>query len=157
PRGLLERCRLCEVRAARVGDRGDAHAALFARMAGELLQPGNAGLAQALGVGHDVRLGNAHEIRCAEELPDLELVLERELAHRPQLAGEHGALLVVELHDDDSSRAWLPMRAPPCPTSRSRASGIARSRRASRRSATRPAVPGAPGTAPRAPLSRSLR
>jgi hypothetical protein len=97
-RGLAEERGLGEVGAARVGDRRDAHAAAAFLRRGEAFQPAHAGLAEALGVGHDVGLGDGDEVLRAEELTDLDLVLEREPGHRAELSGEDAALFLAQSH-----------------------------------------------------------
>ena len=61
-------------------------------------QPAHTRLAEALGVGHDVGLRHRHEIRRAEKLADLDLMLQRLLANRALLAGEDLLLLVAQPH-----------------------------------------------------------
>ena len=87
-----------EIGAARVGDRRDAHAAAAFVRRGEAFQPAHAGLAQALGVGHDVGLRHGDEVLRAEELADLDLVLEREPGHRAELSGEDASLFFAQPH-----------------------------------------------------------
>jgi hypothetical protein len=67
-------------------------------LAPQRLEPGDARLAQALGVGHDVRLRHRHEIGGAEELAHLDLVLERALRRRAVLARQHRSFEIVQLH-----------------------------------------------------------
>jgi hypothetical protein len=52
-------------------------------------EPFDPGLAQRLGVGHDVRLRNRQEIARAEIAAELQLMLYRPAARRPQCAAEH--------------------------------------------------------------------
>ena len=93
PRGLLEHARLREIRSTRVCDCRHAHHGVLQRF-----QPAHARLAEAFAVGHDVRLRHRHEIRGAEELAHLDLMLDRLLHCAPVLAREHGALEIVQIH-----------------------------------------------------------
>ena len=111
--GLAEHAGFREVGAARIGDGRDAHAALAGRRLGEPLEPAHAGLAEAFGVGHDVRLRHRHEIGGAEEIADRDLVAQRLLRDRAVLAGENVLLFVVQFHSVHSivapdSRTALP-------------------------------------------------
>ena len=72
--GLLQALVGGEIEPARIGDGGDAHAALRLGLRRQPFQPGDAGFAQALGVGHDVRLADRHEIGGVEELADRDLM-----------------------------------------------------------------------------------
>lgn len=58
-------------------------------------------LAETFGVGHNV-LCHRHEIRRAEECRYLEPMLERKLPDTALLAGQHRALVLVELHRIDT-------------------------------------------------------
>src|SRR3954464_4965184 len=97
-RGLAEERGVGEVGAAGVGDRRNAHVAAAFLCRGEAFQPAHAGLAEALGVGHDVGLGHGDEVFRAEDLADLDLVLEREPGHRAELSGEDAALFLAQPH-----------------------------------------------------------
>ena len=61
-------------------------------------EPGDARLAQALGVGHDVRLADGHEVGRIEELADGDLVAHGPLADGPLLARQHGAFFLGQAH-----------------------------------------------------------
>ncbi len=74
---------------------GHAHRGAFV---GKRLHPLDARFAEALGVGHDVRLRHRHEVRGAEEIADPDLVLDRAPHRVPELARLHGALHVVQSH-----------------------------------------------------------
>jgi hypothetical protein len=96
PVRLAEHRGLVEIGAARVGDGRDAH--LPVPGVGQPLEPHDAGLPQALGVGHDVRLRHRHEVCRAEEFADLDLVLDGGPGHEAHFAGQHRALFLVQLH-----------------------------------------------------------
>ena len=66
----------------------------------QAFEPGDARLAQALGVGHDVRLADGHEIGRIEEVADGDLVAHGPLAHGPLLARQHGAFFLGQAHAD---------------------------------------------------------
>ena len=95
---VLEVGRPLEVGTAGVGDRRYSHAPFGRRQRGQRLQPGDARLAKALGVGHHVRLGHRHHVGGAEEAADLQLVLERKPSGAAGLAGQHAALFIVQPH-----------------------------------------------------------
>ena len=103
--GLLEALVGGEIEPARVGDGGDAHAPLSLGRRRQPFEPGDAGLAQALGVGHHVRLADGHEVGRIEELADGDLVTHGPLAHGPQLARQHGPLFLGQAHGDLISSA----------------------------------------------------
>src|SRR5204862_5286150 len=96
-RGLPEHAGFGEVGAARVRDGGYADAWVV-RTRRKRLEPAHSGLTEAFGVGHDVGLRHRHEIRCAEKLADLDLMLQGLLADRTLLAGEDVVLLVGKPH-----------------------------------------------------------
>ena len=98
--GLLEALVAVEVEAARIGDGGDAHAPLLARQGGQLLEPIDTRWAEALGVGHDVRLADRHEIGRVEELADRDLMADGPLAGRAVLARQHGLFFVAQSHPE---------------------------------------------------------
>ena len=93
---------------------GNAHAALAFGRAASAFQPAHAGLAEALGVGHDVRLRHRHEIRRAEELADLDLMLRAPAAGPGRACPARMSLLfVIQPHCHQSivapeSRTALP-------------------------------------------------
>jgi hypothetical protein len=65
----------------------------------EKLDPG---LAQRLGVGHDMRLGDLDEIRCVEETSDAHHVLDRPAARLAEFAIQHRLLFGVQFHRGQS-------------------------------------------------------
>src|SRR5207244_9876984 len=98
PCGMAEQMRLGKVSAARIGDGGDAHAALAFGGGGEAFKPLHAGLAQAFGVGHDVGLRDRYEVRSTEEFADLDLVPQGLSRHRAGFPRQDVLFFVVELH-----------------------------------------------------------
>ena len=68
------------------------------RQARHALEPFDPGDPEQLGVGHDVRLADRNEIAGAEILSDLDLMLDRPLRRRAELAGPHRVFLVGQLH-----------------------------------------------------------
>src|SRR5207302_837149 len=93
-------------------DRWDAHLLpILGR--DKALEPAHAGLAEAFGVCHDVRLRDWHEIRRSEEFADLDLVLQGLLQDRTTLARKNMLLFVVELHRSQSGVA-PDVRPPNC-------------------------------------------
>ena len=103
--GLAKKRRLGEVGAARIGDGRNAHLPLTLGGSGESFQPAHAGFAEAFGIGHDVRLRHRHEILGAEELADLDLMLQRLPSNRAGFAGQDILLFVVQLHQAQSTVA----------------------------------------------------
>ena len=71
----------------------------------QAFQPSHTCLAQALGVGHDVRLADGHEIGRIEEFADGDLMANGPLADRPLLASEHSAFFIGQAHGS------LPLRS----------------------------------------------
>ena len=96
--GLLQALVRVEVETARIGDGGNAHAALRLGQLGQLLEPHNAGFAQTLGVGHDVGLAHRHEIGRVEEIADRDLMLDGPLAGGAFLPRQHGVFFIRETH-----------------------------------------------------------
>ena len=102
-RGLPQHVGLGEVSAARIGDGRHAHAPLSFGNRGQSLQPAHPGLAEALGVGHDVGLRHRHQILGAEEFADLDLMLQGLLRQEAGLARENILFFVVQFHSHHSS------------------------------------------------------
>jgi hypothetical protein len=73
---LFQFCGGAEIGAARVGDGGDADAAVRGRHRGEAFQEGHAGFAEGFGIRHDVGLPDRDEIPRAEIGSDTDLVLD---------------------------------------------------------------------------------
>jgi hypothetical protein len=92
----------------RVGDGRDADLPLTRRELRPALKPFDAGAAKRLGIGHDVRLGDRHEISRTEIGADFDLVLDRPLPQRAEFAGPYRLFLVGELHDDMAARSAGP-------------------------------------------------
>jgi hypothetical protein len=112
-RGLAQQIGIGKIGAARIGNRRGPHPPLPVGGRGQSLQPSHAGLAKAFGVGHQMRLRHRHQILGAEELSDLDLVLQGLLRNEARFAGQNIFLFVVELHLDRSilnpaSRTALP-------------------------------------------------
>src|SRR5581483_1008829 len=98
PRLLLEPHRGSEIGAARIGDGRDADAALRRRKTRHPLEPFDTCGAERLGVSHDVRLTDRHEILRTEESANLDLVIDRPGDRRPEFAGAHRLFFTGEFH-----------------------------------------------------------
>ena len=85
----MSRAACGEVGAARIGDRGNANPPLISRQSGPTFEPLDAGDAEQFRVGHDVGLRDRDEILGAEIVADLDLMLDRPLPQRAELAGAH--------------------------------------------------------------------
>src|SRR5581483_11552830 len=96
--GLSKQVRMREIGASGIGDGGHADFALTFSGGGKAFQPSHAGLAQALGVGHDVGLRDGYEVGGIEEFADLDLMLQGKLRQRAGAACEDVLLFVVEVH-----------------------------------------------------------
>ena len=96
-----------EIGAARVGDGRNTDPTLAFCGRSKAFQPLHAGFAEAFGVGHDVGLRHRHEIGGVEELPDLDLVSQRELRQRAGLACKNVPFFVVEFHQSIFTPASL--------------------------------------------------
>ena len=86
---------MAEIDAARVGNHRDAHAAVFGRLRGHLFEKGYPGFTQRFGVGHNMRLGNRHEIGRVEKTPDLHHVFHRPATRLAHFAIAHGLFFVA--------------------------------------------------------------
>ena len=102
---LFKLIRRRKVRAARIGDGRNANAPLLRRQARHALQPFDAGRAEQLGVGHDVRLAHRHEVARAEIATDLDLMFDRPLCRRAELAGLQRFFLVGQFHYSGTAAA----------------------------------------------------
>jgi hypothetical protein len=96
--GLAEPLVNLKIKAARIGQGRDAHAALGLRCGGKAFEKAHAGFAERLGVGHDMGLRHRHEIGRVEEFADLDLVPDRPLPRLAGIAREHRLLFVGEAH-----------------------------------------------------------
>ncbi len=100
--GLAQALVVTEIDAARIGNHRHAHAALVLRAGRHAFEKFDPGLAERLGVGHDVRLRHRHEIGRVEEAPDLQHVLDRPAARSAEFAGKHRPFFVVQVHRGQS-------------------------------------------------------
>ncbi len=97
---LLELRGVREIGAARIGDGRNANGALLGRQRRPAFQPFDAGSAERFRVGHDVSLADRNEILRAEIIADLDLMLDRPLPQRTELARAHRFFFVVQPHGD---------------------------------------------------------
>ena len=88
---------------------GERHASGF-RLLRQAFEKTHPGLAERLGVGHDMSLRYRHEIGCIEELAERDLMLDRPAPRLAQRTGAHRALLVGEAHDG----YWRRTSTKPC-------------------------------------------
>ena len=86
------------IETARIGQGRDPDPPLAVGGAGEAFEKADTGLAERLGVGHDVRLRDRHEIGRVEELADRDLMRDGPASRFAELAGQHGPLFVAEAH-----------------------------------------------------------
>ena len=96
--GLPEALVEVEVEPARIGDGWHTYAPFTCRQGGKTFQPAHALLAQAFGIGHDMRLCDRYEVGRVEEIADFALVAQRPLPRGALLAREQGALFVRQSH-----------------------------------------------------------
>ncbi len=87
-----------KVGAARVGNGGNPHASRGCRQRRQPLEPFDAGLAQRFGVGHHVGRRDRDEVPRAEIVADLDLVLDRPLRRRAELADAQRFLFGGQIH-----------------------------------------------------------
>ena len=106
PEPLVDR----DIEPARIGQGRDAHAAFGFRLLRQAFEKTHPGLAERLGVGHDMSLRYRHEIGGIEELADRNLMLDRPAPRLAKRAGAHRLLLVGEAHDG----YWRGTSTKPC-------------------------------------------
>ena len=88
------------VETARIGQGRDPDPP-FAFGAGEAFEKAHAGLAERLGIGHDMRLRDRHQIGRVEEFADRDLMRDGPASRFAELAGQHGPFFVGEAHRSD--------------------------------------------------------
>ncbi len=115
PRLLLEPVRGGKISAARVADGWNAKAAAIRRLARQALEPFNAGHSERFGVGHDMRLRDRNKIVGAEIIPHPDLMLDRPLRCRAELARAHRLFFLRELHQSPISTSWPGLSRPSTP------------------------------------------
>jgi hypothetical protein len=87
-----------EIDAARVGDGRHPHSPRGLGCGGDAFEKAHPGLAQGLGVGHDVGLRHRDEIGRIEEPADGDLVGDRPAPRLAELTGQHRPFFVAQLH-----------------------------------------------------------
>src|SRR5215475_11420491 len=87
-----------EVGAARIRDGWYPYTPLVRRQPRQPFEPFDAGWPQRLGVGHDVGLGYRDEVGRAEIVSDLDLMLDRPLRRRAELARPQRFFFDREIH-----------------------------------------------------------
>src|SRR5262249_42983667 len=76
-----------KIGAARVGDGRNADLSVLGREAGQTFEPFDTCSAERLGVGHHVGLAHRHKVAGAEITSDPDLVFDRQLQSRAEIAG----------------------------------------------------------------------
>ena len=92
------------VETARIGQGRDADPSFAFGRARKAFEKADAGFAEQLGIGHDVRLRHRYEIGRVEEFADRDLMRDGPASRFAELAGQHGPLFVGKAH-----RSGLPL------------------------------------------------